>query len=115
MPTKDIADHAIQIGPHMWRDSDRARYMNHSCDPNCGFMDEFRLRALRIIQPGEELTFDYDTCEDSDWRMKCRCGSALCRKNIGTFARLMQQYPKRVQHYRELGIIHPWLLSKYHL
>lgn len=41
-----------------------ARYINHSCRPNCE-IDIYKRRvyvmAKRAIKPGEELTYDYDT------------------------------------------------------
>lgn len=39
-----------------------ARYINHSCKPNCEPEQEGRhiyIKALRRIEPGEELTYDY--------------------------------------------------------
>ncbi|XP_035837057.1 histone-lysine N-methyltransferase ASHR3 [Helianthus annuus] len=70
-----------------------SRLINHSCDPNCTVErwevnGETRLGffALRAIQPGEELTFDYgDSYEmyDRD-RVKCRCGAPNCRGYLGT-------------------------------
>lgn len=44
--------------------SNRARYINHSCRPNCEI--EIRLERVyvfskRAIKSGEELTYDYDT------------------------------------------------------
>lgn len=60
---------------------DLARYVNHSCDPNCrsaGY--DFEL-TVRDIQPGEELTDDYGSL-NPEYDFTCRCGSALCRKQI---------------------------------
>jgi SET domain-containing protein len=44
----------------------RARFINHSCDPNCGVEkwdvngeERCAIFALRDIFAGEELTFDY--------------------------------------------------------
>lgn len=43
--------------------SNTARYINHSCRPNCE-IDIYKHRvyvlARRAIKPGEELTYDYD-------------------------------------------------------
>ena len=51
-----------------------ARYVNHSCDPNC-YIDIKKgiiwIRAARTIKRGEELTYDYNT--DGDGLIKCRC------------------------------------------
>ncbi len=58
--------------------SNTARYINHSCDPNC--ITELTQRsiwvlALRDIQAGEELTFNYryDTK-----KYRCHCGAPPC-------------------------------------
>jgi SET domain-containing protein len=68
-----------------------ARYVNHSCEPNCE-ADEIGGRifitAIRDIPAGAELTYDYNMEAPSplprDWRRRyaCRCGAARCRKTI---------------------------------
>ena len=51
-----------------------ARYINHSCTPNC-YVDikdgVIWIRAARTIRRGEELTYDYHT--DGDGLIRCRC------------------------------------------
>lgn len=55
-------------------------YLNHSCEGNCGFDEEGDFVALREIERGEELTYDYALAESNpDFRMKCSCGSTNCR------------------------------------
>jgi SET domain-containing protein len=52
-----------------------ARFINHSCTPNCWFeiVDTvIWIRASRHIQPGEELTYDYATVGDHTIRCRCR-------------------------------------------
>jgi len=44
-------------------DGNAARWINHSCDPNCDTYEEDRriyIRAIRDIQPGEEITINYN-------------------------------------------------------
>jgi SET domain-containing protein len=56
-----------------------ARYINHSCTPNCYTQiigDTIWIRAARTIQKGEELTYDYAT--DGAGSVRCRC-SADCK------------------------------------
>lgn len=104
--TDDLLNHAIQVGPSEWRDSlGFARYLNHSCDPNCGIKNRNRVVAMRPIRQGEEITWDYEMTEKSTWwRMKCRCGSAQCRGLIGDYRRM----PRSVRaKYR--GFISDWL------
>jgi SET domain-containing protein len=60
-----------------------AMFINHSCDPNCE-TDEIDGRvwviALRDIQPGEELTYDYMLYDGADDDPAlCFCGSPKCR------------------------------------
>jgi SET domain-containing protein len=62
-----------------------ARYINHSCDPNCEVEisedDRILISALKKIEPGTELTYDYGE-EYFDEFIKpvgCRCGTAKCR------------------------------------
>ena len=65
-----------------------AKWINHSCDGNCE-ADEVRgrifIKALRNIQAGEELTYDYGLVTDEPLTRKlkaeypCWCGSKHCR------------------------------------
>ncbi len=55
---------------------------NHSCNPNCGFEGSTKLIAIKDIEEGEELTFDYAFCETLIREFKCNCGSLKCRKII---------------------------------
>jgi uncharacterized protein len=65
-----------------------ARYINHGCDPNCESTAMNRrifIEAIRTIQPGEELSYDYQIQRDSDDAPNidevyaCRCGAKNCR------------------------------------
>ena len=68
-----------------------ARYINHSCDPNCEAVWEDRrvfIEAIRNIQPGVELAYDYAYEHNGRLTKKqkafyvCRCGSERCRGTI---------------------------------
>ncbi|HYW31942.1 MAG TPA: SET domain-containing protein-lysine N-methyltransferase [Gemmatimonas sp.] len=68
-----------------------ARYINHSCDPNCESVIEeghIWIEAIKAIKPETELAYDYqfewqDEYEPEDIRYyACRCGSAKCRGTI---------------------------------
>ncbi len=108
---KNVADHAVQFEEHKWRESKgNAQYLNHSCEPNCGIKGLFTIVAMRDLQKGEELMWDYDMTEDSDWRMECLCGTASCRKLIGAFGLV----PEEVR-YKYRGYISEWLVKKYNL
>ena len=55
-------------------------FLNHSCDGNVGFNDDGDFVSRRIIEKGEELTYDYALAESNpDFRMECKCGSVNCR------------------------------------
>lgn len=65
-----------------------ARYINHSCEPNCAAVTESRrvyIEALRTIPAGAELTYDYRLerpgGNEVEWeqRYACRCGADTCR------------------------------------
>ncbi len=73
----------------------RARWINHSCNPNCeALLDEHEgknrkkdrvlIEAIRNIKPGEELTYNYGITLDEPHtaRLKkvwaCKCGSKNC-------------------------------------
>jgi hypothetical protein len=58
-----------------------ARLVNHSCNPNCeASLEEGRIwiNALRDIEPGEELTFDYGYDLEDYREHPCHCGAAEC-------------------------------------
>jgi SET domain-containing protein len=65
-----------------------ARFINHSCEPNCHAVVARKrvfIEALRTINAGEELTYDYNLTRDgtegpqAEKQYACRCGSATCR------------------------------------
>jgi len=104
----ELYNHVIQFERRRWRDSNGiARLINHSCDPNCGIHDLFKVVAMRDILPGEEITWDYEMTEDYKWRMKCTCASPLCRKSIGSYRNMP---PPIREKYK--GYISKWLLKK---
>ena len=83
------------------------RCINHSCNPNAFIRGKNELVALKDINKGEEIAYDYSTTmwEDKDeikkelgtdaWTMKCKGGSKNCRKIIDQFYLL----PKDLQKY----------------
>jgi hypothetical protein len=82
-------------------DGNDARFFNHSCDPNCESVVENRrvyIEALRTVEPGMELTYDYqiqredDDPDDIDEVFACRCGFAKCR---GTMLWPTERKPKK--------------------
>jgi uncharacterized protein len=85
-----------------------ARWINHSCKPNCEAVieesegadrrkDRVLIETIRPLRAGEELTYDYgiDPGERLTPTLKrlwaCRCGSRSC---IGTMLRPKRQRPR---------------------
>lgn len=78
---------SIQVDGDLYLVSDKTPeagdMLNHSCEPNCGLLGQTLVVAMRDILPGEELCFDYATCDASDYdEFRCRCGQANCREII---------------------------------
>jgi hypothetical protein len=72
---------------------------NHSCDPNAGFTDGRPvLFALRDIEPGEEITWDYSTSlSEAGWTLDCRCGSPMCRGTVRGWHELTKEERDRLR------------------
>jgi hypothetical protein len=53
---------------------------NHSCDPNASFDEAGILVAVRRIEAGEEITYDYlaHPLPASPWNFECLCGAEGC-------------------------------------
>ena len=60
-------------------------FVNHSCDPNCGIRGEITFVAMRDIIVGEELTIDYATVDNEEYKFMCNCRSMNCRQEITGF------------------------------
>ena len=68
-----------------------ARYINHSCDPNCEseiVRGRVFIQAIRDIAAGEELSYDYayerngEETDEDEARYRCLCGTPPCRGSI---------------------------------
>jgi SET domain-containing protein len=82
-----------------------AAFVNHACDPNCE-TDQIDNRiwiiALRDIEAGEELTYDYNLFDGDPGELApCYCGLKGCRRTmfseeeIARQKKLLQQRKKR--------------------
>ncbi len=57
--------------------------INHSCEPNSGIAGTSSVQALRDIEIGEEITFDYAMSDSSQYdEFNCACGKVKCREKI---------------------------------
>ncbi len=68
-----------------------ARFLNHSCDPNCDVIVEDKrlwIETIRDVEPGEELVYDYAFVLEerhtpaAKRRYPCSCGAQNCRGTI---------------------------------
>jgi hypothetical protein len=60
-----------------------ADWINHSCDPNAGMCGQITVVALKNIEPGEEVCYDYAMCDGSTVdEFACVCGTKLCRGHV---------------------------------
>jgi len=86
-----------------------ARYINHSCDPNCA-VHRWTVRgilragifAIRDIEAGEELSFDYH------WKRKrgraptkCYCKSPICRGTLEDLVEKTDEDEEFQEHWKE--------------
>ena len=83
----DRQSRSIQVDTDLYLVSgetpDAGDMLNHSCEPNCGLSGQILLVAMRDIEPGEELSFDYAMCDASDYdEFRCLCGETTCREII---------------------------------
>ncbi|HEY4306299.1 MAG TPA: SET domain-containing protein-lysine N-methyltransferase [Gemmatimonadaceae bacterium] len=68
-----------------------ARFLNHSCDPNCDVVIEDKrlwIETIRDVESGEELAYDYAFIlperhtPAAKRRYPCYCGALRCRGTI---------------------------------
>ena len=66
------------------RGGNGTHYINHCCEPNAYMKNLYGhvlFFALRDIQPGEEITVDYEATLHPDSK-RCYCGAMSCRGTI---------------------------------
>ena len=89
---------------------EEADYLNHSCDPTCGFSGEISIVAIRDIKKGEEITIDYAMSSNnmrSSGITDCFCGSKICRKKI-----MPDDWKRKDLQKRYKGYFEPFLQRK---
>ena len=73
------------------RQGNSARWINHSCSPNCEAVDDegrIYIEAIRDIRRGDELTYDYNLVLDerhtpaAKSAHPCCCGAQRCRGTL---------------------------------
>ncbi len=83
----DVQQHSVQIEEGLYLatigGAESADFINHSCDPNLGLRGQIALVALRDIEVGEEVCFDYAMTDCTPYdEFECRCGTAICRGTV---------------------------------
>ena len=96
-PVRDNLSLQMDWDRHVYFDEPGCR-INHSCDPNTGVRNNDRggydFVALRDIELGEEITFDYGTTEYVSVAVAaCLCGTARCRGRSGGFDMIDADHP----------------------
>jgi SET domain-containing protein len=88
------ADSPLQTGRHRYLELDQiSKSINHSCQPNCILAKVSTLIAVRDIETGEEITYDYSMTvapgffEYFFFHMKCECRAPTCRRIIRNISR----------------------------
>lgn len=103
-----IVDRGVVIDAGL--DGNDARFINHGCDPNCESVTDQRrvyVEAIRTIQPGEELKYDYSIGRDQDDPPNvdeiyaCRCGVESCRGTMLWPAKRPQLRPRKRRNLRQ--------------
>jgi len=90
--SEEVGDYGIQIDEEFvmggfskdLNEIEDAYFFNHSCDPNACIRGQIALVAMRDINVGEQVTFDYAMCLHPTpgmprYKMECMCGSTNCR------------------------------------
>jgi len=88
-----------------------ARFVNHSCDPNCRMRKwtvngQPRIALFagdRPISTGEELTYDYKFSPFGKDITKCLCGSSNCRGVLGPRQKEAKEPAKEVKKRTQTG------------
>ncbi|KAG7384112.1 hypothetical protein PHYPSEUDO_002967 [Phytophthora pseudosyringae] len=94
VPRHELNFYYLLLAPGVYIDARNkgsfTRFVNHSCEPNCKtekwtVKGETRIAvlALREIERGEELTFDYQWKALGSRQIKCYCGAPGCKGVIG--------------------------------
>jgi uncharacterized protein len=102
----------LSDGKHVIDGNGVAAFINHSCDPNCEVDevdDRVVITAIRDIQEGEEITYDYNLYDgELDDPAPCSCGAQNCRgtmyseKEMAKRAKMLKQRNQERTRKKEL-------------
>jgi hypothetical protein len=79
--------HSIQIEENLYlvphQMPEAGDFVNHSCDPNAGLSGQTGLIAIRAVEAGEEICYDYAMSDGSPYdEFRCKCGALSCRGRV---------------------------------
>ncbi len=94
---KDFKRYGFQCGADRYSlPADDSREVNHSCNPNMWWLDSYTLISRWDIRPGEELTYDYASCDITQlMKMDCNCRTQGCREIITNLDYLDSSWQKQ--------------------
>lgn len=107
---EEKGEYSVQVGIRSYVDPiPPGRFLNHSCAPNSGFVNDIALVALADIRAGEEIRFDYSTTMlERHWELDCACGASNCRRRIRDFDLI----PSSLQtQYLAMGIVQGFIIQ----
>ncbi|KAM6923987.1 histone-lysine N-methyltransferase, H3 lysine-36 specific [Xenentodon cancila] len=100
-------DRIIDAGPK----GNQARFMNHSCQPNCETQKwtvngdtRVGLFALQDIPKGVELTFNYNLECLGNGKTACKCGASNCSGFLGVRPKSQPQAEKPKEGKRKIAM-----------
>jgi SET domain-containing protein len=107
----------LQIADEMYIDLEPPGLLiNHHCNPNCGILNDDTIIALRDIEAGEEIFYDYSTTisddfeeDGSEFFMPCDCEDIQCRNKIGDFKYLSES---KQQYYLSNNTVMSFIVEK---
>lgn len=102
----------FQIGDRQWLDDESyGKFVNHSCNPNSAIFNFTELKAVKDINPGEEINVDYDATEWDNSKYDafiCKCDDKNCRGIIQGYKYLPEIWKR---FYKKMGIIPNYLVK----
>ena len=80
-------EHSVQVEEGLFLAStildDPADFINHSCTPNAGMSGQIAVVAMRDIEVGEDITFDYAMTDGEPYdEFTCACLTSECRRRV---------------------------------
>lgn len=116
-PNRQAKATAIQLDYDLYLDTDPIEvrdFLNHECSPNCKIdVTKLELVAVKEIDEGEEITFNYCTTEfdllAKNESFTCLCDSAECLGVINGFYHLTSEQKTKIK-----DLLIPYLLEKYY-